>query len=747
LASIQLGAASTYQRRPKVFIAATTLGILTIVAALFAIDLWWVRARTLQKAEARASNLTYVLSEYLRQTFAAGDAALRQLVIHSRHAGGAKAPDAAWQRILAPAKAALTGIGSISVTDAEGVIRYSTQPTIIGESRHDDYLFKVLSTTTSDELFIDPPFLSRVRPEHFLVPFGRRLTSGDGRFEGIVVATLIPDQYRSFFRTVDVGQEGIVWVLHEDGAVLVREPSESNPIGESAKGNPIYEAARQRAALGQLSGPVRSDDRSFLSSYLPLGQPPLIVAVSLSENEVLRDWRHEVQVSSLGFAVLSLTLALTVLVLFRQIDAKASAEKALANVQRLEAIKLRDTNERLEAALASEQRARRETEAASYVKDEFLMTVSHELRTPLNAIYGWSRLLATGRIGDEQRGRALSTIERNARAQARLIDDLLDVSRVISGKLRLDVRQLNPVDVLNLAVDAMRPAIEAKSIRLETSVDPDLGIITADPQRLQQIVWNLLSNATKFTPEGGRLQLRMSHRNSHVEIVVTDSGIGISPEFLPYVFERFRQQDAGTRRRYGGLGLGLAIVRHLVELHGGSVRVESAGEGQGSTFRVLLPFQAARQLTETDERLRAAAKLATEARLDGLRVLVVDDEPEARELFTSILEGAGATVVSAASAHDAMTILNDDLQDVLLSDIEMPNQDGYQLVAEALALAHRHGARLNAVAVTAYARTEDKVRALEAGYHWHLAKPVEPAELVSIIASLVHQPHGGSRLH
>jgi CheY-like chemotaxis protein len=213
------------------------------------------------------------------------------------------------------------------------------------------------------------------------------------------------------------------------------------------------------------------------------------------------------------------------------------------------------------------------------------------------------------------------------------------------------------------------------------------------------------------------------------------------------VFERFRQQDAGTRRRYGGLGLGLAIVRHLVELHGGSVRAESTGEGDGSTFRVLLPFQAARQLTETDERLRAAAKLATDARLDGLRVLVVDDEPEARELFTSILEAAGATVVTAASAQDAMTILNDDFQDVLLSDIEMPNQDGYQLVTEALALARRHGTRLNAVAVTAYARTEDKVRALEAGYHWHLAKPVEPSELVSVIASLVHQPHGESRLH
>jgi signal transduction histidine kinase/ActR/RegA family two-component response regulator len=747
LASIQLGAVSTYHRRPKAFIAATTLGILIIVSAFFAIDLWWVRARTLEKAGARASNLTYVLSEYLGQTFAAGDASLRQLVIHSRHAGGAKAPDAAWQRILAPAKAALTGIGSISVTDAEGIIRYSTQPAIVGESRRDQYLFKTLSTTTSDELIIDPPFLSRVQPPHFLVPFGRRLTSGDGTFEGIVVATLIPDQHRSFFRTVDVGHEGIVWVFHEDGAILVREPSESNPIGESAKGNPIYEAARQRAARGQLAGPVRSGGQSFLSSYLPLGKPPLIVAVSLNENEVLRDWRHEVQVSSLGLAVLSLTLALTVLVLFRQIDAKASAEQALANVQQLEAIKLRDTNERLEAALAAEQRARRETEAASYVKDEFLMTVSHELRTPLNAIYGWARLLATGRVGDEQRGRALSTIERNARAQARLIDDLLDVSRVISGKLRLDVRQLNPVDVLNLAVDAMRPAIEAKSIRLETSVDPDLGTITADPQRLQQIVWNLLSNATKFTPEGGRIQLRMSRQNSHVEIVVTDSGIGISPEFLPYVFERFRQQDAGTRRRYGGLGLGLAIVRHLVELHGGSVRAESTGEGDGSTFRVLLPFQAARQLTETDERLRAAAKLATDARLDGLRVLVVDDEPEARELFTSILEAAGATVVTAASAQDAMTILNDDFQDVLLSDIEMPNQDGYQLVTEALALARRHGTRLNAVAVTAYARTEDKVRALEAGYHWHLAKPVEPSELVSVIASLVHQPHGESRLH
>jgi signal transduction histidine kinase len=275
--------------------------------------------------------------------------------------------------------------------------------------------------------------------------------------------------------------------------------------------------------------------------------------------------------------------------LLRQTTARVKAEADLSHHQQGEADRLREANERLEAALEREQRARRDAEAASRLKDEFLMTLSHELRTPLTAIFGWVRMLATDMVPPGERGRALATVERNARAQARLIDDLLDVSRAISGKLRLESRPVNVAEIVRAAVDTVTPALEAKSIDLRPAIDEAAGTILADPDRVQQIVWNLLSNAIKFTPQGGAIDLTVTRSATDVEIVISDSGIGIHPEFVPYVFERFRQADVGSRRRYGGLGLGLAIVRHLVELHGGSVRAESAGEGQGATFRVLLP--------------------------------------------------------------------------------------------------------------------------------------------------------------
>jgi signal transduction histidine kinase len=267
-------------------------------------------------------------------------------------------------------------------------------------------------------------------------------------------------------------------------------------------------------------------------------------------------------------------------------------ERALAEVQRLESVRLRDANERLEAALESEQRARRETEAASYLKDEFLMTVSHELRTPLTAILGWVRMLSGENMAREEHSRAIAAIERNARSQTRLIDDLLDVSRAINGKLRIEARPVNVADVLLGVVETFRPALGAKDIQFESAIDPDVGAIIADSDRLQQIAWNLLSNAIKFTPAGGTVSVRLRRVAAEVELTVTDNGAGIPPEFLPHVFERFRQADAGSRRRYGGMGLGLAIVRHLVELHGGTVAVESTGLGHGATFRVLLPVRA-----------------------------------------------------------------------------------------------------------------------------------------------------------
>jgi signal transduction histidine kinase/CheY-like chemotaxis protein len=742
-----IDARTRFDRPTKLLITVSTLGLLALVTVFAVADLTALHERTIGDAERRASNLALVLSEYLRELFVAGDSSLRQLAIYSARAGGPAGPDSEWAPILSASKAALTGIGSLSVTDADGIIRHSSQRAIIGQSRKDDYVFKTLAGLKSDDLVVGTPFLTVPEPRRLIIPFGRRLTSPDGAFQGAVVATVTPEDSRRFFKTVDVGVTGSLWVFHPSGVVLFREPSPNNPIGESAINNPIFRAADRLRAAGTLHGPIAAQGPPFISAFESISPPPLLVAVSLNQDEVLSGWYHERNITSAGIGILGLTLVLTVFVLFRQIDAKTKAELELTETQRREAIRLREANDKLAAALASEQRARRETEQASYVKDEFLMTVSHELRTPLTAIYGWSRLLATGQLRDEHKARALATIERNARAQTRLIDDLLDVSRVITGKLRLDIRQVNLVDVVRGAVEAMRPALAAKGIQLETTLDPSEGLILGDAERLQQVVWNLLSNATKFTPEGGRVHLRLQRSGSRLEMAVTDSGVGIAPEFLPYVFERFRQQDSGSRRKYGGLGLGLAIVRHLVELHGGSVSAESDGEGRGATFKVVLPVQAVKPAEVFAERRAASAPVPSAARLDGIRILVVDDEPEARELFASILETAGARVVTAASASDALAILDGAVQDVLLSDIEMPDQDGYELVGKALALANDRGARLNTIAVTAYARTEDRLRALDHGYQWHLSKPIEPAELVSVVASLANAPLGDSRLH
>ncbi len=732
------GLAAVFQRRPKILVLAFTAFILAAVGVVVVADLLWRREQALTAAEARAQNLAFVLSEYVRGSFAATDASLRQLVIHGRRVGGATAPGDAWDSMLSSAKAALTG-GSLTVTDANGRIVHSTQRLILGQSRRDNYIFKQLSTLSTDELVIDRPFLSVVEPRRYLLPVGRRLTSADGRFDGMIVATVMPDAYHAFFQTVDVGATGIIWVFHPDGVVIFREPSSSDPMNGAADDNPVLLAARRGPDGGKLSGPLQSGGPTFVSAYRKVSTPPLIVAVSLGRADVLADWQHQRRFSALAFGALTLTLAGTVLVLFRQIDARTKVERELADVQRQESTRLRDANERLEAALASEQRARRHTEAASYLKDEFLMTVSHELRTPLTAIYGWVRMLAGEGMPRDQQLRAVAAIERNARAQTRLVDDLLDVSRAISGKLRIDARPVNVAEAVMAAVETLGPALEAKAIRFESSIEPDIGPISADPDRLQQIVWNLLSNAIKFTPEGGAVQLRLRRVEKTVEIAVTDNGTGIPADFLPHVFERFRQAEAGTRRRFGGMGLGLAIVRHLVELHGGTVSVESRGEGTGATFRVVLPIRPAGAQAPPSLTIPVQTTFAKTrgGRLDGVRVLVVDDEPDARELFGSILEGAGAMVQSAASAADAIRLYRAEGTDVFLSDIEMPEQDGYQLVQNLTREARVRGQHVIAIAVTAYARAADRRRALDAGFHWYLAKPVEPTELVAAIASLL----------
>jgi CheY-like chemotaxis protein len=337
--------------------------------------------------------------------------------------------------------------------------------------------------------------------------------------------------------------------------------------------------------------------------------------------------------------------------------------------------------------------------------------------------------------------RGLETIDRNVRAQTQIVNDLLDMSRIIAGKIHLEVQTIHLHEVVNTAIEAVAPTAEAKRIRMHTLLDTGIGLVRGDPNRLQQVLWNLLSNAVKFTPAGGRVQVVLERVNSHVEIVIEDTGIGIRPDFLPYVFDRFRQGDPSTTRRYGGLGLGLSIVKNLVELHGGSVRVKSAGEGQGSTFVIALPVSHVGQEERERARPRASAADPLDAielpRLDGVTVLIVDDEPDGRALIARILEGRGAQTKCATSALEALQLLQQEKFSILLSDIGMPEMDGYELMRRARQLDASRPTPLPAIAVTAYARPEDRQRSLLAGYQMHLAKPIEARELIAGIASLI----------
>jgi PAS domain S-box-containing protein len=397
-----------------------------------------------------------------------------------------------------------------------------------------------------------------------------------------------------------------------------------------------------------------------------------------------------------------------------------------------------------EQAARENERLYREAQESSRLKDEFLATVSHELRTPLTAILGWAHLLRRGGFNGDSTLKALETIERNARAQSQLIEDLLDVSRIITGKLRIDIRPVNPNAFIEAAIEAVAPAAEAKGVRIQRIMDTGVVTVAGDPVRLQQVVWNLLSNAIKFTPKGGRVQVRLERVNSHIEIGVSDSGTGIEPEFLPYVFDRFRQADQRSTRQHGGLGLGLAIVRHLVELHGGTVRAESPGSNQGSTFTVLLPVAPVYQNIDQGERVHPAARdtLPTYEcpdRLDGLKVLIVDDEPDTRELLTMGLTQCGAEVKAAGSVAEALEVIITEAPDLLISDIGMPNEDGYELIRRVRELPAESGRKMPAIALTAYARVEDRMQALRAGYQMHVPKPVELAELVAVAASLIQR--------
>jgi PAS domain S-box-containing protein len=391
--------------------------------------------------------------------------------------------------------------------------------------------------------------------------------------------------------------------------------------------------------------------------------------------------------------------------------------------------------------LSNEKAARNEAERANRLKDEFLATISHELRNPLNAIMGWAHMMRLGKLTQANMERAVETIYRNAKSQSQLVADLLDVSRIISGKLRLDVRAVDLIYIISAAIDSIRPAADAKSIRIQTKLDPAAGPISGDADRLQQIVWNLLTNAVKFTPKGGRIQVKLQRVDSHVEILVSDSGMGISKEFLPHVFDRFRQADASTTRIHGGLGLGLSIVHQLVDLHGGSVSVQSEGEGKGATFTISLPFVGVVSNQQEPEAVLPAHSdeiitLEGLPSLEGLKVLVVDDEADTRELIREVLKECGSEVITSCSVSEALAALEEHRPDVLISDLGMPDEDGYALISKIRALPSERGGQIPAAAVTAYARAEDRMRVLRAGFQFHLPKPVDSAELVTVVASL-----------
>lgn len=434
-----------------------------------------------------------------------------------------------------------------------------------------------------------------------------------------------------------------------------------------------------------------------------------------------------------------------------------AADELLANVKALLRLRAREDEnirlveqlrkeaserERVEAErerlLVSEQRARREAEHASRLKDEFLAVVSHELKTPLTSILGWAQMLSSAELDEAKAAKALKVIERHARLQVQLVNDLLDVSSIVAGKLRLDIRPVAPGPIVESAVETVRPAADAKGIRIHINLEPSVGLVMADADRLHQIIWNLISNAVKYTPANGRVDLQLNATTDHVTLTVSDTGIGITPEFLPYVFERFRQEDNNmTTRRYGGLGLGLAIVRHLVEMHGGTVAAESLGAGLGATFTVSLPRSlASTEKTRSRDFIQKEAQPDTQ-RLEHVNIVVVDDDPDVCDLLSLIFMRAGAEVRTATTSAEAFDMLAQARPDIIVSDIAMPIEDGYTFMRMVRTRTTDEGSQIPAIAITARGGADDRVRALRAGYQSYVPKPIDQEEILTVVETLM----------
>jgi PAS domain S-box-containing protein len=496
---------------------------------------------------------------------------------------------------------------------------------------------------------------------------------------------------------------------------------EWNPAAETTFGFTRGEAMGREMAELIIPQPMREAHRIGLVKFLATGEGPVIGK------------RIEIAATRKGGGQFPVELSITPI--------KGEGSPTFTGY-------LRDITERKQAEterdrlLAGEREARQDAERANRMKDEFLSIVSHELRTPLHAILGWSQMLAKREVNKEDLTEGLQVIERNARVQTQIIEDILDMSRIISGKVRLDVQRVDLPSVIEAAIQAVQPAADAKGIRLQKVLDPLTEPVSGDPARLQQIVWNLISNAIKFTPKGGRVSVTLERVNSHVEISVSDTGDGIPPDFLPYVFERFRQAEGPTTRRHGGLGLGLSIVKQLTELHGGTVQAKSPGEGQGATFRVALPLIPLRPNDDGDGRYHPkTSRIETTndnaaPKLKGIRVLVIDDEPDARKLIKRLLEECEAEVTTGGSVDEALRLISEVNPHVILSDIGMPGRDGYELLRILRSLPAEKGGKIPAAALTAFARSEDRTRSMMAGFDLHVSKPVEPRELCAVVARL-----------
>jgi PAS domain S-box-containing protein len=496
-----------------------------------------------------------------------------------------------------------------------------------------------------------------------------------------------------------------------------------NPIAESLTGRSMPEAANK--PLNEIFMIINEETREPVESpFSTVMREGIVVGLANHSILVTNDDR-EIPIEDSGAPIRDPDGKIFgVIVVFHDVSERRQAER-----------------ER-ESLLEREQVARSEAETANRLKDEFLATVSHELRTPLSAILGWSSMLNSGQVSEEIARNALSIIERNAKAQAGIISDILDVSRIITGKLHIDPQLVELGPIINAVVDTQRLAASAKGISLTVAIDPSVGLVAGDPDRLQQVIWNLVSNAIKFTPREGRIEVRLDLVDGQVQVTVSDTGKGIDKEFIPYVFERFRQADSSTTRAHGGLGLGLAIVRHLVELHGGSVAAESAGEDRGAVFKVRLPaadvaglagVNLKSELTVPEEPSQVQAALPD---LTGWRVLVVDDEPDTLEVVRIMLAQFGAEVRVAASSNGALEAFVEWQPDVLVSDVGMPDQDGYDLITKVRALSPEQGGDTPAAALTAHVGDEDRVRALAAGYQAHIKKPVDPRTLGAAVLGL-----------